>query len=152
MGKLITVCPHQSFRCGTLTFCLAQRLLVISGMYYVCKVLNKCCLDMNLFDHYACVCVCRYDVPGEELLSSRGGVVGSQVQPDDVSGRGFLWRWLRSLSPHLWGTVSGSWCDKSLLIQQVFDIANWVSCLIQNCGNQLHIRDKYLTYNNFSFI
>lgn len=37
-----------------------------------------------------CVCVCRDDVPGEELLSRGRGVVGSQVQPDDVSGRGFL--------------------------------------------------------------
>ena len=30
--------------------------------------------------------MCRDDVSGEELLPGGGGVVGSQVQPDDVSG------------------------------------------------------------------
>ena len=36
------------------------------------------------------VCMCRDDVPGQELLPGRGGAVGAPLQPHDVAGRGLL--------------------------------------------------------------
>lgn len=62
----------------------------------------------------AWVCfLCRDDVSSTELLPGRGGVMGSQVQPHDVAGRGLFWHRLWSLSSHIWGIFSYSWFHNS---------------------------------------
>lgn len=116
------LCLCKSSWCGAFTLLLchiqAQRIQLISnhlshrpeqmpwGKMFI----------MNLYSH-PFVCACRDDMPGEELVSCRGVVVGSQVQPNDVAGRGLLWRRLWSLSPHIWGNVSWRRCDEGKLIK-----------------------------------
>lgn len=78
------------------------------------RALNMCCLnssvlpllnkDVYLSSYYFFLYVNkRYDMSSTELLFGRGGAVGSQVQPDDVTGWRIFWCGLRSISSYIWG-------------------------------------------------